>query len=92
MRKLINLKNNVVELNSIKAISINGYIDLEPKTNRIKIEFKSRKEYVYNPNIELWDLETFNDILFIDYPNYEIARASLDEMFGEWQAYLDEED
>ncbi len=90
MRKLINLKNNVVELNSIKAISLNGYINLEP-TNRIKIEFKLRKEYIYNPNIELWELETLTDVLYIDFPDYDTAKVHLDEMFGEWQAYLDEE-
>lgn len=71
---------------------LNRFFDLEPATNRIKIEFKLRKEYIYNPNIELLELETFNDILFIDFRDFDTANVYLDEMFGEWQYYLDEED
>ena len=91
MRKIICLNNNFVELNNILSISVNGYSDLGP-TNRIKIEFKLRKEYIYNPNIELCELETYNDVIYIDFPDYDTAKAHLHEMFGEWQAYLDEED
>jgi hypothetical protein len=89
MRKIICLNNNFVELNNILSISVNGYPNLGP-TNRIKIEFNLRKEYIYNPNIELWELETFNDVLYIDFPDYETAKVHLNEMFGEWQFYLDE--
>jgi hypothetical protein len=71
---------------------LNRFFDLDPATNRIKIEFKLRKEYIYNPNIELLELETFNDILFIDFRDFDTANVYLDEMFGEWQYYLDEED
>lgn len=87
MRKIISLKYNFVELKNIKSISINGFYNLEP-TNRIKIEFKLRKEYVYNPNIESWELETFDDVSYINFPDYETAKVHLEEMTEDWEYFL----
>ena len=91
MSKIINLRNNLVELDKIKAICLNSFTSVKPKGNFIKIEFKIRKEYIYNPNVESWELESFNDVLLIEYPDYDTAVVYLEEIMGEWQAIIEEE-
>ena len=91
MRKVISLNRNYVELKNIMSISINGYCDLAP-TNRIKIEFKLRKEYIYNPNIESWELETFDDVSYINFPDYETAKVHLEEMTEDWEYFLNDKE
>jgi hypothetical protein len=48
-------------------------LDVPLKLNQIKIEFKARKEYIFNPNEKMYELKTINDHLIIDYPDGNIA-------------------
>lgn len=87
MIKLIDLSNNVVDANQILAMGVNSNRTNGP-TNRVKITFKARKEYVYNPNIECFELEDFKDVLYVDFPEYETAKAHLNGWMEEWQDAL----
>lgn len=89
MSRVIYIHRNLVEIDKIKAICLNTFFDIKPDVNVIKIEFKTRKEYIYNPNTESWELETFDDVLLIEYPDYDTAKVYLDEIREEWQANLD---
>lgn len=91
MNKIINLNGNVVELDKIKGISHNGYHHVKPETHQVKIEFKTRKEYVFNPGSKEWEMEDFNDVLIIDYPNYDTAVENFYEIMQIWEDALQEE-
>jgi len=88
MKKLIDLGNNIVEVDKILGMSVNGYIDAGP-TNCITITFKTRKEYIYNPNLDNYEMEEFNDVLNIEFSNFETAQAYLNEFMEEWEAMLE---
>ncbi|HET8887220.1 MAG TPA: hypothetical protein VFM70_12800 [Salinimicrobium sp.] len=88
--KIINLNGNAVVLADIKSISISGYFNVEPQTNQVKIELKTRREYIYNPNTEDWELETFNDILLVNYPNGQTADDNYWEMMQIWEDAMEE--
>lgn len=89
--KIINLNGNAVELEKIKAVSHNEYHRVSPETNQLKIEFKTRKEYVFNPGSKEWELETFNDVLLIDYPDSDTAVDNYLEIMEIWEEALQEE-
>ena len=92
MNNIINLNGNAVELSKVKSISVNEYFDVEPKTNQLKIEFKARKEYIFNPGIKEWELNTFNDVLLVDYPDNNIAIKNYYEIMQIWEDTLEEKD
>ena len=90
MSKIINLNGNAVELEKIKAISHNGYHQTKPETNQLKVEFKTRKEYLFNPGSREWELETFNDVLLVNYPDSDTAVDNYLEIMGLWEEALEE--
>lgn len=90
MDKIINLNGNAVELKKIKAISVNDYLDVPLKLNQIKIEFNTRKEYIFNPNEKTYELTTINDHLIIDYPDGNIATENYFEIMQIWEDSIEE--
>lgn len=90
MKKIINLNGNIVELEKIKAISHNGYHHVKPDTNQLKIEFKTRKEYVFNPGSKEFELKTFDDTLLVDYPDHDTAVDNYLEIMEIWEEALQE--
>src|SRR5690554_3510540 len=66
MKRIINFGSNMVEVDRILAMSVNSSNTSGP-TNQIKITFKTRKEYIYNPNLDNYEMEVFNDELFGEY-------------------------
>lgn len=92
MKKIINLNGTLVELNKIKGIVINeeGYSDIKLKSNFIKIELQNRKEYVFNPSEDEWELHDFNDEILIEFPNYEYVYESFIQIKTVWEEALNE--
>ena len=90
MSRIINLNGNAVELQNIKAISHNSYHRAKPETNQVKIEFKTRKEYVFNPELKEWEMETFNDVLLVDYPDNDTAVENYLQIMEIWEEALQE--
>ena len=90
MGKIINLNGNAVQLSEIKSISKNDYFRVKPETNQIKIEFKARKELLFNLNSTTWEVHTFNDVLLIDCPDGEVARDNYFEILEQWEEALEE--
>lgn len=87
MIKLIDLDNNIVDANQILAMGVNSSRSTGT-TNCIKITFKCRKEYVYDPNIEQFTLEDFNDVLIVEFGDFNTAKDYLDLWSAEWQAAM----
>ena len=91
MKRIINFGSNMVEVDKILAMSVNTNTDCGP-TNQIKITFKTRKEYIFYPNLDLYEMEVFNDELFIDYYNNATAEDYLNQFMAEWEAVLNMEE
>ncbi len=89
MKKLINLNGNAVVLADIKSISVNEYFNVTPETNQVKIEFKARKEYVFNPESEEWVGEIFNDLLLVNYPDGDTAIENYVQIMEIWEEAID---
>lgn len=92
--KLPNMKNKVVQhggqtvnIREVKNIKLSQFTDDEKK-NTIIIEFKTRLEYIYNPNIEEYELQTFNDVAEEVFPDWSTASAYFQEWMDVWQNYL----
>ena len=47
------------------------------RTNFITVTFKTRKE-----NIDIYEMEEFNDVLIIEYGDFQTAQAYLNEFMG----------
>lgn len=86
--KIIFHENIAIDLSKIKAIK------LLPKyagdTKRIKIEFVTRCEYVFNPNTKEYNREEVDGSIELKYDENEKAQQVLIEFMKIWQDYLNE--
>jgi hypothetical protein len=79
-----------VAIDISKIIAIRLLPKYAGDTKRIKIEFKARYEYVFNPNTKEFDKEEINDSTELKYDENEKAQKVLLEFMKIWQEYLDE--
>ena len=86
--KVIYHENIAIDLSKIKAIKLLPWYAGDLK--RIKIEFKNRFEYVFNPNTKEFDKEEINDSTELKFDGNEKAKQVLLEFMEIWQNYLDE--
>ncbi|MCX6244658.1 MAG: hypothetical protein NTU98_08135 [Bacteroidetes bacterium] len=70
---------------SIKLVS-KSVQDLQ----RVVIEFKTRYEYVFNPNKGVHEKEKIDDVTELTYDDFGIAQQIVKEFMEIWQDYLDE--
>lgn len=82
MSKIINLNGVMVDLRRVKSIIHND----NKNPNVIKIEFNKRKEYVFNPNIDKWEVQEYNDQVIIDFLDSDIAVENYFQMMSIWKA------
>ena len=87
MKKVINLNGTLVELNKIKGIVINdeGYFNIKLSSNFIKVELQNRKEYIFNPESNEWELHDLNDEILIEFPNSDYACTKFEQMKEIWE-------
>ena len=87
MKKIINLNGTYVELDKIKGISMNeeGYFDIKLKSNFIKVELQNRKEYIYNPAENEWELHDVTNEILIEYPTSNYAYESIVKIKQIWE-------
>lgn len=80
-----------LDLETIKCFKVQTFTNVG-KSNILTIEFKtSNLEYIFNPEKEEFELQTFNDKTEIEYPSYDSACAYRDEWAEIWQDYLIEQ-
>ena len=78
-----------LDIETIKCFKVQTFTQVG-KSNVLTIEFKSRVEYVYNPNSKEFEKQTFNDKTEVVYSDYDSACAYRDEWSEIWQDYLNE--
>ncbi|HBK70256.1 MAG TPA: hypothetical protein DDZ39_01135 [Flavobacteriaceae bacterium] len=84
MGKTINLNGILIEFDRIKAIIHNDFIDNE----FLKIELNKRKEYVFNPNTDKWEIQEFDDEILIEFPDNDIAITEYLDLKKIWEKEL----
>ena len=85
--KIVYHEKVAIDLSKIKSIKL---LPLQHgDTKRIKIEFKARPEYVFNPNTKEYEMENIEDSTELKFTENEKAQQVLNEFIELWQAYLD---
>lgn len=77
---------NLAEVKCIRVISIR---ELDIKKAILVIEFKSRFEYIFNPESGKFEKQEYNDKTEIEFSEYEMATAYQREWENMWQEYLE---
>jgi hypothetical protein len=85
MSKIINLNGVLIDIQRLKAIIHNDHNDCR----RLKFVMNNRKEYVWNPDDEKWELEEINEDFYLEFPNNDIAVETYLEMNKTWQENMD---
>lgn len=90
MNKIINLDGTLIELEKVKAILINeeGYFDIKLKSKFIKIILQNRKEYIFNPIINDFELIDISDEFLIEFPTDGDALRKFYKMQETWNESL----
>ena len=52
--------------------------------NQIRVIFGTRKEYIFNPETECYELHEITDEAHFPFPEYELAQGVLQEMTETW--------
>ena len=85
--KIIEHAGVIVDLSKIKCFRLNQFTNIG-KQNTLTIEFKTRIEYVWNPNSSQFEKEEIKDFTEIEFPSYETAKLYTKEFEEIWQDYL----
>lgn len=88
--KIINHAGASIDLSQVKCFILSSFISIG-KPNTLKIEFKKRLEYVFNPNTKQYEKEEINDYTEIEFPGYDTARQYTNELEEIWQDYLNDQ-
>ena len=86
--KVIEHAGAIIDLSKVKCFKLNQFTDVGTP-NILTIEFKSRIEYVWNPNSTKFEKEVINDKTEIEFPSYDSAKAYSREFEEIWQDYLE---
>ncbi len=92
MKHIIDLNGTAVELKKIKGITEywNYYIDSEPNLPpyHLKIELQNRKEYIFNPKSEEWEVHDINDYIIVPQDEYSLNK-NYRLVKGKWEDALE---
>ena len=87
MKKTINLNGVLVQLERIKAI----IHDDHENCNFLKIELNKKREFVFNPNVEKWEIQDFDDVINVEYPDNNTAVENYFDIKEIWEKELNRE-
>jgi hypothetical protein len=77
-------------LAEVKCFRLSTYNDIG-KQNTIIIEFKTRYDFISNPNIGKFEKQEYNEVIEIQFPDYDTAKVHQRELEEIWQDYLDDQ-
>lgn len=86
--KVIEHAGVTLDFSKVKCFKLSQF-DSIGKPNTLSIEFKTRLEYVWNPNSEKYEKEEINEKTEIEFPSWDSAKAYSREFEEIWQDYLD---
>ena len=78
-----------MDVSNIKAFHIDGYSPRE-RSQILRIELKSRYEYLWNPGTKEYDKVLINDFMEHPYADFNTAVAYRDEWQEIWEDFLQE--
>lgn len=84
MSKIINLNGVLIEIDRLKAIIHDDYND----ANKLKFVFNLKKEYIFNPNIDEYEIHEFNDEIDIEFPDNNTAVNNYFDIKNIWEEHL----
>ncbi len=88
MERIINIGNNSIDFERIRAIKQNSNSQLG-KTNVIIVEYNSRIEYSKNPFTEEIEKNEIVDKIEIEYTDFETAQINQVAIQENWNDYLE---
>lgn len=74
----------VVDLARVKSMQV---IELPAFKYQLSIQLNSRLAYIFNPGTNQWEIQLFNDVVNIEYRDYDLAIAYLSEWMEIWRNY-----
>ena len=77
-----------VNMSQVKCFKLNNF---EEGSYKLKVEFKTRYDYIKHPNTGEWQKQEYNEMTEIEFPSYETASAYSNEWIEIWQDYLDDQ-
>lgn len=81
-----------LDLEKLKCLKVQTYTEAG-KPNVLTFEFKtSNIEYIFNPETEEFEMQTFKEFSEVIYSSYDSACAHRDEWAEIWQDYLTEQE
>lgn len=79
-----------INIADLKCIKVESKKDENLKKYFLVFEFKTRFEYIFNPETQKFEKTEFNDIASQEFSEYEMAVAYKEDWESIWQDYLDD--
>jgi hypothetical protein len=89
--KIIIVSGLSIDLSRIKAIRLNTSSTLGP-TNVLKVDLNLKYEYIFNPIRREFEKEAINDMISIEYVDYNDAQDALESLTEVWQEYSENQE
>lgn len=87
--KVIHHAGVSIDISQVKCFKLSPFTsDSEIRT--LIIEFKKRVEYIYNSQTEQFEKQEINDLIEVEFPDWDIAKQYTNEWEEIWQDYLTE--
>lgn len=89
-QKIVTHAGLTLNLADVKCFRLSSYEGIG-KRNTIIVEFKTRYNYIHNPQINQWEKQEYNETTEIEFPHHETAQAYVKDWLEIWQDYLDDQ-
>ncbi|HEX8607669.1 MAG TPA: hypothetical protein VF679_03395 [Pedobacter sp.] len=89
--KIIIVSGVSIDLSRIKAIRLNTSSTLGP-TNVLKVDLNLKYEYIFNPTLREYEKQAINDVISIEYVDYNDAQDALENLTEVWQEYSENQE
>ena len=89
-QKVISYHGLTLNLASVKCFKLPLPIDKSKEVTMV-VEFKTRYDFIKNPQTGEWEKQEFNETTEMTFPDYESAKTFRNEWQSFWNEYLLEE-
>ena len=80
-----------IDLSRIKAIRLNTNSSLGP-TNILNVDLNMKYEYIFHPIKKELEKVPLNDVISIQYVDYDDAKDALESLTEVWQEYAEQQE
>ena len=89
--KVVTYAGLTVNLAEVKCFRLSSLL-ANQKNYNIIVEFKTRYDYIFNPNTKKSEKQEYNETAVIEFTDSELANAYLRDWESIWQEYLSEQE